>query len=77
MYIFFLSSGCGHCLIVIGRDKTAERAFWVSQSDSSYLLAPSYLIHFWVGRISSVEGKWRGGEILAEEEKDKMDKTDG
>lgn len=28
-------------------------------------------------RISSMEGKWRGGEILAEQEKDKMDKTDG
>lgn len=37
MYIFFLSSGCKHYLIAIDRDKVAERAFWVSQSDSSNL----------------------------------------
>lgn len=37
IYIFFLSSGCKHYLIAIGRDKVAERAFWVSQSDSSNL----------------------------------------
>lgn len=76
MYIFFLSSGCKRCLIVVGRDKMAERAFWISQSDSSYLLASSYLIHFWMWRngIERVEGR---REILAGQEKDKMYKTDG
>lgn len=83
MYIIFLSSGYKHCLIVIGRDEIAERAFWVTQNDSSYLLASGYIIHFWVGRNEFWENKQCGRkvegrrEILAEQEKDKMDEADG
>lgn len=50
MYILLLSSGSKHYLIAIGRDKTVERAFRISQSDSSCLVASSYIICFWIRR---------------------------
>lgn len=49
-YILLLSSGSKHYLIAIGRDKIAKRAFQVSQSDSSCLLAAGYSIWFWMRR---------------------------